>query len=121
MICPKCGAEYTTGFTRCSDCQVALIGALPPREKDPTKVSRRDFAAAPRADLITVFAAADFSQLALAKSLLRSAGIPFETPGEMQMPIGTGASADLQVLARDADDARQVLQGLLDPSRAERQ
>ncbi|HET6267123.1 MAG TPA: hypothetical protein VFG11_05340 [Acidobacteriota bacterium] len=25
MICPKCGAEYREGFTRCGDCNVDLI------------------------------------------------------------------------------------------------
>lgn len=30
MFCPNCGAEYSAGFTRCSDCEVALV-ADPPR------------------------------------------------------------------------------------------
>src|SRR5262245_23198719 len=25
MICPKCGAEYRPGFTRCTDCEVDLV------------------------------------------------------------------------------------------------
>ncbi len=25
MICPRCGSEYRTGFTRCSDCNVELV------------------------------------------------------------------------------------------------
>lgn len=25
MICPKCGSEYREGFTRCADCEVALV------------------------------------------------------------------------------------------------
>lgn len=30
MFCPNCRAEYRPGFTRCSDCQVDLVGELPP-------------------------------------------------------------------------------------------
>jgi hypothetical protein len=29
MICPKCKAEYRQGFTRCSDCGVDLVYAIP--------------------------------------------------------------------------------------------
>jgi hypothetical protein len=29
MWCPVCGSEYQTGFTRCSDCDVALVTDAP--------------------------------------------------------------------------------------------
>jgi hypothetical protein len=29
MFCPRCGGEYREGFTRCADCGVALVEALP--------------------------------------------------------------------------------------------
>jgi hypothetical protein len=37
MICPKCGAEYQPGFTRCSDCQVDLVdpSQVPASESRP--------------------------------------------------------------------------------------
>jgi hypothetical protein len=28
MICPECKAEYRSGFTRCADCDVELVGSL---------------------------------------------------------------------------------------------
>jgi len=28
MFCPRCGAEYRSGFTRCSDCEVDLVPSL---------------------------------------------------------------------------------------------
>jgi hypothetical protein len=28
MFCPRCKAEYRTGFTRCNDCDVALVDHL---------------------------------------------------------------------------------------------
>ena len=33
MICPQCKAEYRQGFTRCSDCDVALVPSLPAAEE----------------------------------------------------------------------------------------
>jgi hypothetical protein len=36
MFCPDCRAEYRSGFTHCSDCQVALVEAIPSRDvRDP--------------------------------------------------------------------------------------
>jgi hypothetical protein len=28
VICPECETEYREGFTRCSDCDIALVAAL---------------------------------------------------------------------------------------------
>jgi hypothetical protein len=42
MFCPKCKAEYRTGFIRCSDCDVALVDLLPaefPREDAPHDIA----------------------------------------------------------------------------------
>jgi hypothetical protein len=35
MICPECKAEYRQGFTRCSDCDVDLVYALPDAQNLP--------------------------------------------------------------------------------------
>jgi hypothetical protein len=32
MICPICTVEYGSGITRCADCSVALVAALPERD-----------------------------------------------------------------------------------------
>ena len=29
MFCPECEGEYREGFTRCADCEVDLVAALP--------------------------------------------------------------------------------------------
>ena len=34
MHCPNCGAEYREGFTRCSDCDVALVPGPPPAQDE---------------------------------------------------------------------------------------
>ena len=49
MFCPKCRAEYRDGFTRCSDCAVALVADPPPlsphdpdlRENERPDLARR--------------------------------------------------------------------------------
>jgi hypothetical protein len=37
MFCPQCNAEYRQGFTRCTDCDVALVDALPAAEEGVSK------------------------------------------------------------------------------------
>jgi hypothetical protein len=34
MFCPSCEAEYREGFTECSDCGVALVAKLEPRQRE---------------------------------------------------------------------------------------
>ena len=112
MICPKCGAEYQPGFTRCSDCLVDLVepGELPeattePAERGPAALT----------DPVCVYRSTQRGRLPLAESLLRSAGIAFVTSGEHVQQI-TGLDvfgpAELYVSAADADDARAVLADL---------
>ncbi len=128
MYCPICHDEYIAGFTRCSDCDVPLVEELPspakgahrPKPHDP---SRPDGPPHDDRDLVTVLASGDPGLMAVAKSLLRSADIPFLVQGEgVQDLFGVGrigsgfnvvtGPARLQVGAGDADDAREVLADL---------
>jgi hypothetical protein len=70
---------------------------------------------------VTVLASGDAGRIALAKSLLQSAGIPFIVVNEAAQDLfawgvlGTGFNvvtgpAEVQVRAEDAEDARQVLE-----------
>ena len=34
-VCPKCRAEYRTGYTVCADCGVPLVESLPPEPESP--------------------------------------------------------------------------------------
>jgi hypothetical protein len=69
MYCPQCGVEYRDGFTRCADCQVALVAVLPPET------------AAPQTEPVMVFQSADRFAIALAKGSLEDSGIPFWLQG----------------------------------------
>ncbi|MFZ0521398.1 MAG: hypothetical protein WAL95_10265 [Candidatus Acidiferrales bacterium] len=40
MFCPNCKAEYRDGFTRCSDCDVALVSQLDDAEGESSSPSR---------------------------------------------------------------------------------
>ena len=102
---------------------------LPPRSKrargarspDPSRPSLP-----PRADLelVTVLSSGDPGLMAIAKSLLQSAEIPYLVRGEgLQDLFGVGrvgsgfnivtGPARLQVGADDADDARELLADLI--------
>jgi Putative prokaryotic signal transducing protein len=110
MYCPECRAEYVPGFTRCADCDVELVEALPAAKPVRRKPARHQ----PTDDLVTVFSSYDRGLAAIAESLLRSADIRFSVRGwvtwsEAALPV------DLQVLASDADEARRILAELPGP------
>jgi len=111
MICPNCGVEYGPGLTQCSECLVALVDeskSAKPRWSRPV-------------ELVTVFKCGDDGRIALAKSLLRSAGIRFVVQNEaVQNLFGMasasfGGPAEFQVDREDAVDAKALLRDLESP------
>jgi hypothetical protein len=116
MFCPRCRAEYREGFTQCADCLVPLVERLDePDEAAP----------APSSDLelTTVLKSGNPALLALAKSLLESAEIPFLVRGEgIQDIVGWGrfpgganlvtGLVELQVSAEDLEQAKILLEDL---------
>jgi len=108
VFCPKCGDEYRPGFTRCADCDTALVEKLPEGE------------ASTPFEMVTVMETGDQSLAAVAKSVLEGAGIPCIARNERLQnlfgwgSIGTGFNAAMgpiriQVLREDADAARELL------------
>jgi hypothetical protein len=70
MYCPKCKAEYREGFTRCADCEVELVDALPEAGEGALK-------SMPRGPLVPLW---EGENLALHSSLLQeleAAGIRY--------------------------------------------
>ena len=114
MFCPKCGAEYLPEATECVDCMVPLVQQSAEKKPSPGD---------PDVEVETVFESANPALIALARSLLDSAGIEFSTKGDMlqdlfgwgRFPGGvnllTGPVTFL-VRAEDAREARSILEDL---------
>jgi hypothetical protein len=131
VFCPKCKAEYVPGRTMCSDCGLELVDALPERRpkkrrhhrpaKPPDPAPPYSLSDEP-ADLVTILATGDSGMMAIARSLLQSAQIPFVVMNEAaQDVIGIGRivgynpiTGPMQLLVRapDAADAELILQDL---------
>ena len=99
MFCPKCRTEYKEGFTVCADCGAQLVEELPPEEPDFP-------------ELVTVLSTGDLSTVALAKSILDEAEIPFIAKGEFPMEQLAVGPVEIQVDRNDQEQARQLLEGL---------
>ncbi|HEX2954161.1 MAG TPA: DUF2007 domain-containing protein [Bacillota bacterium] len=72
MFCPKCKYEYVDGIVECADCHIPLVEKLPNEKKkshDELKI-------------VPVYATGDPGIIALIKSILESAGIPYFIKGE---------------------------------------
>lgn len=74
MYCPECQVEYRDGFVECADCRVPLVAELPP----PAAKLCGD----PDLELVTVLEGNNPLAIALAKTTLQEAGIPFYVLGE---------------------------------------
>ncbi len=108
MFCPRCRVEFRPGFTKCSDCHVRLVPDLPP-ERKPIEYA-------------TVWESGNPATIAVAKSVLRSAGIEYYTMGEqLQDIIGGGrlggfnpvtGPVRIRVRAEDEAEAGELLRGL---------
>jgi len=113
VFCPKCGSEYRAGFQECADCAVPLVESVPASSQP----GHHDV------QLATVFASGDPALIALARSLLDAAEIPFTTKGEgIQDLFGWGrmpgsysvvaGPVEFQVNEEDVADARALLEDL---------
>jgi len=67
--CPECGAEYREGFTKCSECQAALVDVPPTTATAP---------ATPGPPWVEVASYTTVEEATLAQGLLNDEGIPAE-------------------------------------------
>lgn len=77
MFCPECKSEYRPGFTRCVDCDVALVEKLP--EADSAAGNEP---AEPQ--LQRVWNGADPGECAYVCGLLKESGIPYKMFPQME-------------------------------------
>jgi hypothetical protein len=115
MHCPQCLTEYRDGFSECADCRVPLAPGPPPADSAKTH----------EVDLVTVLETSDSFAVNLGKATLEDAGIEYvvegDDPGERGLTgmSQMGAMAErLQVASASADEARELLEPLLNPKPA---
>lgn len=115
MFCPKCKAEYRPGFTKCGECQMDLVDKLPDPDLSQEDKKAGPSPLSPHAELVTVFESCDAVQIAIAKSVLQSAGISFTARGDYVQhlwPSAAVGAVEFQVGAEDAEAATELLQDL---------
>ena len=111
LFCPSCKAEYRVGFTRCADCDIALVEEMPP---DP---SPEDL------ELVSVLETTDSSLLPVVRSVLDAAGIEYLVQGEEALgllPFGRvggvinprALGAIIRVPRSRQEEARALIEGV---------
>ena len=125
MFCPKCGAEYVAGFTECSDCLVPLVDSPPKPESTPAP---EIFPQSQLDDPVCIFRSGHQGRVAIAKSILQSADVPFAVLNEgTQNLVGWGSfpagfnialgGVKIFVSRTDEEDARAMVRDLEDSSK----
>ena len=71
MFCPRCKAEYRSGFVKCSDCDIALVDELPENRRSDKKARAELY----DVELVVVRTYSTVVDAELAKSALESVGI----------------------------------------------
>lgn len=111
VICPGCGGECRARLKVCPVCGAPLASEKP--ESEPREDARKF-------ELCTILATSDPGLIAVAKSLLDDADIPFMVRGEGIQGLFPGSlnvvlgPAELQVSVRDKEEAGAILSRLSD-------
>ena len=104
MFCPQCKAEYRVGFTRCSDCGVALVNRLP---AEPPRLVESP------AELVVVRTYQNRFEADVAKTALDAAGIESmlrsDDYGGRGPNLTLTQGIEILVRAEDARDADAIL------------
>ena len=100
MFCPECGSEYRAGYTRCSDCAVALVPALPPEEMATDHGS----------EAVTVFVTRDIVEAETVRQLLEASSIEVYVAGESSPLSGVAGEVRLVVSVDNADVANRTIE-----------
>jgi len=103
MFCPRCKAEYSEGFTKCSDCHIPLVPELGPASDDrPAYVEYEE-----------VLSTYNPFDIAMIKSLLDEEEIRYFFQGEQFSYVRPLADpVRLMVAKEHAKAAREILKDL---------
>ncbi len=107
MYCPKCHTEYRPEISRCPDCNVDLIDALPVDEEIEEEAEYD-----PNARFVEIFATASVTDVALIKSVLDSEGIHYFVTGETTSPTRHVTPISIKVLEEEAEQVSDLLMEL---------
>jgi hypothetical protein len=114
LFCPNCKLEYRAGFTRCADCSVDLVAALP-KAADTQEVGVHDL----RSPSV-LRRGVRVSDAAVIRDALRAAGIRFNTRRASAEIVADGsASYEFWVNAEDRPNAQSLLESALEAADAE--
>ena len=99
MFCPQCKAEYRSGFTRCSDCDVPLVTSLPAEPKTVAQDTEE----------VVVFVAADMVEAEAVKGLLDVGNIEAFLVGESSPLPGIPGAVEVVVRQDQAELASALI------------
>ena len=100
MFCPECNAEYRRGFTRCPDCDAALVSALPPEEMDTDHGEEE----------VAVFVTRDMTEAETVKELLEAHRVDVYIAGESSPLPGVPSEVRLIVNQARAEVAHEIIE-----------
>ena len=108
MFCPRCKAEYRSGFVKCSECDIALVDKLPEnRRSEKARAELHDV------ELVVVRSYSTVVDAELAKSALQSVGIDSmvrsDNEGSQSPGLTFSRGAELLVRGDDVEAAEDVL------------
>lgn len=102
-FCPMCRSEYREGYTRCSDCDVDLVAALP--------VAAPDESAGTPVNLVELAAFATDAEAEMFREILEKEGIASVLHGDFYPIVGGGGpSVSLLVDESDLTKAGKLLE-----------
>lgn len=98
MFCPICKAEYRSGFTICSDCNVQLVPELPPEHpKEPH-------------NMVNLYSPSNEMELAIIKSILDAEEVNYFVKNENFGSMEVGPQIELfnrkMIMVRDDQHER---------------
>jgi hypothetical protein len=106
MWCPSCGAEYRPGFTRCSDCDVALVDELPAETEEESESEPKLIFAGQSlgADLVQAYSGSSIDSQMI-RSVLEGSGIECTMwgTGSSYLPETGAKGSALRVMVRPTD------------------